>query len=70
MDLKTYLKIHRLKRKELAEKIGSSVHAISYYINGKRAPCLEMTSRIVEVTNGEVTVHDLLATWESFRKKK
>ena len=60
MDLKTYFKSSGVTRKELADKIGSSVN----YINNlcqRPFLCGKVTAlRISEATGGQVTVMELL----------
>jgi predicted transcriptional regulator len=60
MDLKTYLKSRRLTIKEFAKLIKVSGPAVSNYICKKRKPRIHIAKKIIEVTNGKVTLEDLL----------
>ncbi len=68
MDLKIYLKISGTTHKEFAKMIDVSEASISNYINWRRKPSSSVVARIEIATKGKVTVHDLMAYWETKKK--
>ncbi len=61
MDLKLYLESRNISHIEFAKMIGASKSAISNYLCYRRVPSLEIGRAIEKVTNGKVTIDDLLA---------
>ncbi len=62
MKLKTYIKQHGIKGIDFAKQINCSQPAVSLYIAERRTPRPQIALRIVEATNGEVTLEDLYST--------
>lgn len=60
MDLKDYLYIKRMTINQFAELIGYSRNHISGIINGRLKPTKKLAQYIEKMTEGEVTVEDLL----------
>lgn len=60
MDLKKYVESTGLQKKAFAHMLGISVFALSNYMHRRRTPTLQIADRIIEVTNGKVTIKDLL----------
>ena len=60
MKLQNWLEEKRLSKTEFAKRIGITRHALYLYLKGKRQPRLDIALRIERVTNGEVTVEDLI----------
>lgn len=63
MELRTYLKLTNIEKKEFAVMIGVSPSSISNYLSGKRMPPLEIGRKIEKVTRGRVTIDDLIEYW-------
>lgn len=70
MKLEEYLKNHSLTHKKFAEIIGVSQSHVTLIIGGKKNPSLALMRRIIEFTNGEVTVGDLFNPEAPSRLKK
>jgi transcriptional regulator with XRE-family HTH domain len=66
MELKDYLESRYLSRKEFAKLVGVNTATITNYIQGHRIPILAIALKIQEVTNGKVSVQDLV----KIRRKK
>jgi DNA-binding transcriptional regulator YdaS (Cro superfamily) len=64
MDLKIYLESRNIEHKEFAKMILVTPTTISNYIAGRRRPNIQIALRIEKVTNGKVTIKDLLDCWE------
>lgn len=60
MKIKEYLEYHGLKQKWLADKIGMSSSHMSQVIRGVVKVPKKYMKKIVEVTDNEVTLEDLL----------
>lgn len=60
MKLKTYLESRKFTITEFAKLIGVTPCAVSNYICKKRTPRAHIVQKIIEVTNGKVTLVDLL----------
>lgn len=63
MQLEVYLESRNFEQKEFAEMVGISVASISNYLSGRRKPSLEIGRKIEQVTNGKVTIDDLIENW-------
>ncbi|MCB9093241.1 MAG: helix-turn-helix transcriptional regulator [Halobacteriovoraceae bacterium] len=70
MDLERYLKKHSLTHKEFGEIIDVSQSYVTRIIGGQKNPSLALMRRIIESTNGEVTVEDLFNPNAPSRLKK
>jgi len=60
MKLKEYLKTHKLSQRKLATMLGVSQEHISQILCGKKNPSIQLIKRIETVTNGKVSVSELL----------
>lgn len=58
MDLKSYLKNHRMTETAFAVKLGVSQRTVNRYVQDERFPSPEMILRITEVTGGKVKIAD------------
>ncbi len=70
MNLEEYLKKHSLTHKEFGEMIDVSPSYVTRIVNGKKNPSLALMRRIIDFTNGEVTVGDLFNPLLPSRLKK
>lgn len=59
MNLADYLKKHSLTHRGFGEKVGVQQSHITNILSGRKSPSLRLMRRIIEVTNGGVTVGDL-----------
>ncbi|MCE2982758.1 MAG: helix-turn-helix domain-containing protein [Parachlamydia sp.] len=60
MDLKEYLEEHRLTYREFAESLEIHLFSLKNIVYGKRRPSIQLATKIELLTNGKVTVEDLL----------
>ncbi len=60
MDLREYLFRKRMTTKEFAEKLEYSRTHLTLILNGKSRPSKRLAKDIERLTDGEVTVADLL----------
>jgi pyruvate dehydrogenase E1 component alpha subunit len=60
MKLEAYLTKNQKSIEEFAQEAGISAQAIYKYLRGERTPRKEFLTRVVAVTNGEVTANDFL----------
>lgn len=60
MKLKDFLKKNRWTQRKLAQELGVSEAYITYILNGKNNPSPILAKRIEELTDGAVTVYDLI----------
>lgn len=58
MDLKTYLKNHRMTETAFAAKLGVSQRTVNRYTQDERFPSPEMILRISDATGGKVKIAD------------
>lgn len=61
MNIKVYSYKEGIKVKDLAKKFGISVNYISMLNTKKRKPSKKLAKKIVEITEGKVTLDELLA---------
>ena len=59
MNLSEYISTSRGKAAELAEQLGVSQAAVSYWVSGDRLPDVENCKRIEFATAGDVRCEDL-----------
>ena len=64
MDLKTYIELKNIKKKDFAEIVGISTSALSNYLHYRRTPTLEIGRRIEKITKGKVTIDELINYWK------
>jgi transcriptional regulator with XRE-family HTH domain len=69
MKLKEYLSKHLISQHRFASLLGITHSHIGHIVNGRRAPSLFLAKQIEEVTNGEVSVYDLIDTKAPSRYK-
>lgn len=60
MDLDEYLWRNKILKKDFAEKVGMTPHALSSIVARKVSAKLHTAINIVEATEGQVTYRDLL----------
>ena len=60
MTLKEYIASGNIDISHMAYSLGVSEHAVHKWVYGQREPNLETALRIVELTNNEVSIDDLL----------
>ena len=60
MKLEEYLRFNRIKNRELAEKLGVSQAFVNLMLHGKRKPSLDLAKKIEKITEGRVSVFELL----------
>lgn len=53
-NLLTWLRANKMRRYQLAEKVGISATQLSAYIKGRNNPKLEVAYRIERITDGAV----------------
>jgi len=51
---------HKLSQGEVAQKLGITQQAVANWELGLRVPNRRLWKRIVDLTNGEITIEDLL----------
>lgn len=61
MDLGTWLWQNRLTQRDLMEFLNTSQNSTSLLVNRKHTPKLTRAIQIVELTDGEVSLRDLLS---------
>jgi DNA-binding transcriptional regulator YdaS (Cro superfamily) len=59
MDLRTFLKTHKLTAPQFADRVGVSVWAVNKWVARVRTPRPEQIDRITAATDGKVTANDL-----------
>ena len=59
MKLEMYLKKNDIPKKDFAKLVGISSTYISLIIHGERNPSVNIACRIIQATQGEVSVNDL-----------
>ncbi len=60
MDLASYLSKNEIKPAQFASDIGVPASTISRILSGERSPRFDTILKIVEGSNGEVTVDDFI----------
>ena len=58
MQLSEYLKLHRIRQKDLAAQLGVSEGAVSSWVAGRHIPEGRKLAALVKITEGAVTVSD------------
>lgn len=73
MDLCDYLykqkKLNGLTIRKFAELLNYSREHINQVVNGKLIPSKKLAQKIVDATNGNVTLHELYAYYAKMQKK-
>lgn len=59
MKLKEYLNTNNISIEAFAVKMGLTYHTLVSYISGRRRPTQNTARRILEATEGKVTIKDL-----------
>ena len=67
MKLSDYLKIKEMNHSELAKKLGVTRSYLSQIVYEKNRPSVSLAKKIQEITNGYVTVTELLCP-EDYKK--
>ncbi len=65
MTINEYLKLTEITRKDLAEKAGCSPIWLWYVANGKRRPSFTLSDKLVEASQGKITLEGIR---QPFRK--
>ena len=65
MFLKMYLLQNKISIRDFAKKVGVTPAAISNYVAFNRTPRLHIAKRIEIVTQGQVTIEDLMTYKEA-----
>lgn len=60
MKIIEYLDKRHMKQTDFANKIGVSKEALRHYIKGNCYPPLPVAQKIIEATNGEIALSDLV----------
>jgi len=60
MTLADYIKAKQTTASRLAGEVGVPVSTITRLLRGERKPGIDLVSRIVDATNGEVTAEDFM----------
>lgn len=60
MTLKEFLKKHRYSQKEFSSITGFSRQTVNNYVHRKTTPCPDHIVIILNITNNEVTIKELL----------
>jgi DNA-binding XRE family transcriptional regulator len=60
MKLFEYLSKYGIKHNHFASRLGISKSSFSFLVTGEREPKLKLAIKIVDLTDGEVTLEDLL----------
>lgn len=60
MELKKYLESRNIEIQEFAKMVGVTPGALSNYIYKRREPRPNIRRKIIDATNGKVTLEDLL----------
>lgn len=68
--LKEYLDRKGLRQDKFAQKIGMDAPTLSHIMNGRRKIPEKCWKKIVQETNGEITLEDLLEHSLNFQKNK
>ena len=61
MDIRTYLKTSDISVATFAETLGLSPQAVHRYITGERTPRRDVIRKIVDASDGAITVADIYA---------
>lgn len=71
MNLSEYISTSRGKAADLADKLGISPAAVSYWVSGDRLPNIENCKRIEFFTGGDVRCEDLRPdlNWSHLRSR-
>ena len=67
MFLEQWSRLNNINTQQLADRIGCSRHAVSYWLAGKTRPSARHTASIIRITGGEVTADDLQRAWQKMR---
>ena len=70
MKLVKYLKVNGLTHKKFAEMIGVTRPLVTYIVNERKNPSINVIVRIEQVTEGKVTAKDLFNPEAPSRLKK
>lgn len=70
MKLKDYLKLHDLTQMSLARKLGIHKSHIYVIVNERQRPSIDLAREIVKITNGEVTIEDLIKERKKTKKPR
>jgi transcriptional regulator with XRE-family HTH domain len=68
--IKEKLRSKKITQKELAEKLGIAIRALSYYIRGERKTPLMVAKQIEVITERAVTIDDLIDHWNQTQRMK
>ena len=60
MTIKDYLASRQMSEAKFAQLIGVTRSAVNRWLGGSRKPSLELGARIVRLTDGAVTIEDML----------
>lgn len=60
MELKDYFEMKEIKVKEFAALVGCPMNAIYCYLKGQKVKEYDRAKKIEKLTNGQVTVEDLM----------
>ena len=70
MKLKDFMKERSLTERQFSSILGISQQHLNFIIRGKSTPSIELIRRIIEATNGKVTIGDLYNPDAPSRLKK
>ena len=60
MKLEEYLKVKKMSQKKIADMVGVTPAHITHILKKRKSPSLLLAKQIEEVTEGSVTVYDLI----------
>lgn len=60
MKLEEYLKLKKISQQQFADLAGVTFGHIGHILKKRRSPSLMLAKHIEEITNGAVTVYDLI----------
>lgn len=69
MKLAEYLTRAGIKKSQFAKQIGSPVSVVSRLVRGERDPSVETLKRIIDATDGSVSINDFNAVEERKRNR-
>jgi len=70
MDLRDYLHYNKLTLKEFAEKLGITPNYLGAIKRGEEIPSKQLVKMIALVTNGEVTLNEIMSQKPAKKKRK
>jgi predicted transcriptional regulator len=65
MSILDYLKFKKINKKQFAQLVGITPTSLCNYFSGKRRPTSRIAAKMMEVSNGKITMKDILEMGEN-----